>query len=86
MKETDDTKLDEINLAVETGITNPEFWHSRTPHERIRAMELMRQRDYGYDEHSAPRIQRVIEIAMLKHYEPRPGAADSSADLPKEQS
>ena len=80
MKETDETKLDEIKLAVETGVTDREFWHSRTPQERIRAMELMRQRDYGYDEHSDPGIQRVIEIETLKHHKPRPEEADDSAE------
>ncbi len=63
----DDAAFEAIKLAVETGVTDRAFWHSRTPDERIAAMELMRQRAYGYDEHSMPRLQRVIEIATLKH-------------------
>jgi hypothetical protein len=86
MKESDKTKLDEIKLAVETGVTDPKFWHSRTPEERIWAVELMNRRLFGYDEHSAPKLQRVIEFATLKHYEPRPGRAENSAGLPEEQS
>jgi hypothetical protein len=86
MKESDETKLEEIKLAVETGVTDREFWHSRTPQERLWAVELMNRRAYGYDEHSVPKLQRVIEFATLKHYEPRPGEAENSADLPKEQS
>jgi hypothetical protein len=86
MKESDETKLEEIKLAVETGVTDREFWHSRTPEERIWAIELMNRRAYGYDEHSIPKFQRVFEVVDLKHYEPRPGEAENSTDLPTEQS
>jgi hypothetical protein len=82
----DDADLEAIKLAVDTGVTDRAFWHSRTPDERIAAMELMRQRAYAYDEHSVPRLQRVIEIASLKHYEPRPAEAEKSASPPKDQS
>ena len=86
MKESDETKLAEIKLAVENRVTNREFWHSRTPEERIWAMELMRRRDYGYNDHSVPKLQRVIEVDTLKHYEPQQGEAENSADLPTDQS
>lgn len=86
MKESDETKLEAIKLAVETGVTDREYWHSRTPQERIWAVELMRRRAYGYDENSIPKIQKVIEFATLKHYEPLPGEAEHSADPPKESS
>lgn len=85
MKESDETKLEEIKLAVETGVTDREFWHSRTPEERIWAVELMNRRAFGYDEHSVPKIQRVFEVVTLKHYKPQPGEAENSADLSKEQ-
>ena len=42
------------------------YWHSRTPEERLEALELMRQSAYGYRDSSAPRLQRVLEIARLK--------------------
>ena len=86
MKESDETKLEEIKMAVENRVTDREFWHSRTPEERIWAMELMRRRDYGYDEHSVPRIQRVIEFATLKHYEPQRGETEKPTGPPSEQS
>jgi hypothetical protein len=86
MKESDEKKLEEIKLAVENRVRDREFWDSRTPEERIWAMELMRRRDYGYDEHSVPRIQKVIEIVTLKHYEPRRGEPQKSTDPPSEQS
>ncbi len=41
------------------------YWFSRTPEERMEALELMRQIAYGYDEATA-RIQRVLSVAPLK--------------------
>jgi hypothetical protein len=35
-----------------------EFWHSKTPEERLAAAELLRQIAYGYDAATA-RIQKV---------------------------
>jgi len=42
------------------------YWHSRTPQERIWALELMRQKAYGYGP-VAPKLQRVLEIAQRKN-------------------
>ena len=39
------------------------YWLSKTPHERLEAVELMRQMIYGYDP-STTRLQRVLEIAQ----------------------
>ena len=39
------------------------YWLSRTPYERLQAVELMRQIIYGYDP-SATRLQRVLEITQ----------------------
>ncbi|MEE9269375.1 MAG: hypothetical protein V3V49_03855 [Candidatus Krumholzibacteria bacterium] len=41
------------------------FWWSRTPQERLEAVELMRQILYGYDPVSE-RLQRILEIVELK--------------------
>ncbi|MBM4257270.1 MAG: hypothetical protein FJ147_15390 [Deltaproteobacteria bacterium] len=38
------------------------WWLSRTPGERFQALELMRQRAYGYNPAST-RLQRVFAIA-----------------------
>ena len=81
----DDAAFEEIKLAVETGVTDRAFWQSRTPDERIAAMELMRQRAYGYDEHSMPKLQKVIEIVDLKKYHAQPESADPQSP-PKDQS
>jgi hypothetical protein len=39
------------------------YWLSKTPAERLQAVELMRQIIYGYDP-SATRLQRVLEITQ----------------------
>ena len=41
-----------------------EYWHSKTPYERLAAVELMRQINYGYDP-TTTRLQRVLEVARL---------------------
>jgi hypothetical protein len=40
------------------------YWHSRTPHERLEALELLRQTFYGYKP-AADRVQRVLRIVEL---------------------
>ena len=40
------------------------YWLSKTPYERLQALELMRQIIYGYDP-SAARLQRVLEITRI---------------------
>jgi len=39
------------------------YWLSRTPYERLEAVELMRQIIYGYDP-SSIRLQRVLEVTQ----------------------
>ena len=41
------------------------YWQTKTPHERLKAVELMRQINYGYDP-ATTRIQRVLKVAQLK--------------------
>jgi hypothetical protein len=38
------------------------FWLSKTPYERLDALETLRQIFYGYDP-STTRLQRIFEIA-----------------------
>lgn len=40
----------------------PEFWRSKTPEERLVALELMRQMAYGYNPDTT-RLRHVLEIA-----------------------
>ncbi|MBM4041839.1 MAG: hypothetical protein FJ290_25355 [Planctomycetes bacterium] len=39
------------------------YWLSRTPQERLEALETMRQIVYGYDPSTA-RLQRLLEVAQ----------------------
>ncbi|MBN1975046.1 MAG: hypothetical protein JW787_15500 [Sedimentisphaerales bacterium] len=41
------------------------FWLSKSPAERLEAVELMRQIIYGYDP-STERLQRVFEVIKRK--------------------
>lgn len=41
------------------------FWLSKTPGERMEALERLRQRVYGYDPATA-RVERVLTIVDLK--------------------
>lgn len=40
------------------------YWLSKTPTERLQALELIRQTIYGYTRATA-RLQRVLEVAEL---------------------
>jgi hypothetical protein len=37
-----------------------EYWHTRTPHERLEHMELLRRINYG--DQATARLQRVLEV------------------------
>jgi hypothetical protein len=37
------------------------YWLNQTPHERLQAVEMMRQIIYGYDP-ATTRLQRVLEV------------------------
>ena len=60
-------KLDKTAFSVSTLEQNNEdekaYWLSKTPYERLDALETMRQIVYGYDPANT-RIERVIEIAQ----------------------
>jgi hypothetical protein len=40
-----------------------QYWLTKSPYERLRALELMRQIAYGYDP-STERLQKVFEVAQ----------------------
>lgn len=41
------------------------YWMSKTPEERLAALEFLRQVTYGYDPATA-RLQRVVELIDLR--------------------
>ncbi len=60
-------RMDRNTLSVTTlseKSDDKEYWLSKTPQERLAALELMRQINYGYDPTTA-RLQRVLEIVEL---------------------
>jgi hypothetical protein len=64
----DSARLDRTVLIVDTldnDDAEKEYWKSRSPRQRMEALELMRQIIYGYDP-ATTRLQRVLEIAELK--------------------
>ena len=66
---TDDRlKMDKSAFSVASLHDEPDevaYWRSKTPSERLEAVELMRQVVYGYTPASAARLQRVLELAEL---------------------
>lgn len=58
-------KLDRTVLTI-SGLHDEsdekQFWLSKTPAERLAALELMRQILYGYEPETAPRFQRVLTV------------------------
>ncbi len=43
-----------------------EYWLSRTPEERMKALEHIRQLAWGYDEESRPEFQRLDRVFQLR--------------------
>jgi hypothetical protein len=60
-------RMDKTVLSVTTLTDEPsdrDFWLSKTPEERLAAVELLRAINYGYDPATA-RLQRVLSVAQL---------------------
>ncbi|OGR86503.1 MAG: hypothetical protein A3A86_03960 [Elusimicrobia bacterium RIFCSPLOWO2_01_FULL_60_11] len=61
-------KLDKTTFSV-TSLTQPSddraYWNSKSPYERLLALEALRQLNYGYHQ-SPPRLQRIFEVVRLK--------------------
>lgn len=64
---TSHSKIDKTVISI-GNLADPSdekaFWFSKTPLERLAALEFMRQTMYGYDPATA-RLQRVVEIIEL---------------------
>jgi hypothetical protein len=64
MSTVNSIKMDKTAFSVSSlkdGSTEKEFWLSKTPLERLQALEILRQINYGYDPSTA-RLQRVLEV------------------------
>ena len=51
--------------SISEELDDKESWHAKTPQERLQAVALMRQINYGYDP-TTTRLQRVLEVAQLR--------------------
>jgi hypothetical protein len=56
----DKSALSFISSFEEADKQDKEYWHSRTPYERLEYMELLRRINYGTA--ATARLQRVLEI------------------------
>ena len=68
MRLVDTLKMDKSKISVvRLGDDSAErkYWHSKTPYERLIAVEIMRQIAYGYDPSTA-RLERVYKVTQLK--------------------
>lgn len=64
MRLADGIKMDKTAFSVGTLSDEGDeklYWLSKTPQERLQALELMRQIVYGYDP-STTRLQRVLAV------------------------
>ena len=62
-----DVKIDKKVIRIfssfeEADAEDKKYWHSKTPTDRLIALELMRQSAYGYENPTTRRLQRVLEI------------------------
>jgi len=67
MRPRDSLRIDRSAFRVDSLTAESDekaYWKSKTPLERLEALELMRQIIYGYDP-SACRLQRVLEVVEL---------------------
>ena len=67
MNAVDTFRMDKSVLSVTSLFDESDekaYWLSKTPHERLEAVELMRQINYGYNPITS-RLQRVLEVAPL---------------------
>jgi hypothetical protein len=50
-----------VTTFLEAEQEDRQFWHSRTPEERLTYVEWLRQRNWGYDS-ATTRLQRVLAV------------------------
>ncbi|MDQ3507023.1 MAG: hypothetical protein M3494_03260 [Actinomycetota bacterium] len=65
MNEVSNVKMDKTVFSVASLADESdgrEYWRSKSPRERLDAVELLRQMNYGYDPATA-RLQRVLEVS-----------------------
>lgn len=67
MNSVEIVKMDKSVFSVGSLFDEPDekaYWLSKTPHDRLQAVELMRQINFGYDP-TTVRLQRILEVARF---------------------
>ncbi len=58
--------LETFDSFAEADQADREYWWSRTPAQRLRALEELRQLNYGYGKGKPlPRFERVLRVVQL---------------------
>ena len=68
MRAVDQVRLDRSRFEVgslDDESPDKAYWQTRSPQERMEALELLRQIFYGYDP-ATTRLQRVFEVTELE--------------------
>jgi hypothetical protein len=42
------------------------YWRTRTPRERMQALDLLRQKKWGYTDETAPRLVKVMRTRQMR--------------------
>ncbi len=60
-------KLEIHKVSAKSEISeNLAYWRSKTPEERIMAVNFLRSQYYGWKDESSQRLQRVLVVTKLK--------------------
>ncbi|MGA3066619.1 MAG: hypothetical protein ABSF29_07205 [Tepidisphaeraceae bacterium] len=60
-------KLTSYRSAADADDADRRFWLSRTPRQRMQALEELRRFNYGYgDGKPQPRFQRILKVTKLR--------------------
>ena len=63
----DRTKVQSFDSFEAADQADREYWWSRSPQERMRALEQLREMNYGYGEGKPrPKFQRVLTVVELR--------------------
>jgi len=64
-----DMRIEEVVRKVarpEQADLDKEYWHGRTPLERLEALTFLVSQYYGLDDENPPRLQRVLTVTRRR--------------------
>ena len=65
LTEFDRTVFRTFKSFAEADSADRKYWRSRSPQERMQALEHIRQMAWGYSDESQPAIQRTIKVVKF---------------------